>query len=147
MKKVLLCPPTYYEVVYEINPWMDVTKKVDHAKVQEEYQKLKQTYQELGCEILEIEQEKGLPDMVYAANYGFPQDNIFIKSNFKFEQRKKEAELAKESLQKRGFTIKELPEDIVWEGQGDLLTVGGKYFLGFGKRTDYIAKKYLENYL
>ena len=147
MKKVLLCPPKYYDIEYEINPWMDVTKKVDHQKAKEEHQELKQVYQELGLEILEIPQEKGLPDMVYAANHGFPKGTMFIKSNYKFDQRKQEAAFAKAYFQKLGFVIKELPEYITWEGQGDLLMVGRQYVLGWGKRSDFAAKKYLSEYL
>ncbi len=147
MKKVLLCPPTFYNIEYEINPWMHVQNNVDHKKAQEEYLELKSAYQELGLELLEISQEKGLPDMVYAANFGYPKDNFFIKSNFKFDERKKEAELSKKYFENLGFEIKKLPENVVWEGQGDLLSVGGKYFLGWGKRSDYESKKYLSEIL
>lgn len=147
MKKVLLCPPAYYDIEYEINPWMDLNNKVDHDKVNEEYLKLKQIYSELNIEILEIQPEKGLPDMVYAANFGSIADNVFIKSNFKFEERKKEASLAKNYFQKLGLHIEELPEGIIWEGQGDLLKAGNTYFLGWGKRTELQAKKVLEEIL
>jgi N-dimethylarginine dimethylaminohydrolase len=147
MKKVLLCPPTYYDIDYEINPWMDVNNKVDRQKAQEEYQQLKQVYQEHGLEVLEIPQEFGLPDMVYAANFGFPQNNLFIKSNYKFDERKPESELAKKYFQNLGFAIKELPENIFWEGQGDFLKVGKKYLLGWGKRSMFESKKYLADIL
>lgn len=147
MKKVLLCPPTFYDVTYEINPWMHVENKVDHKRVQEEYAELKSVYSELGVAMLELPQEQGLPDMVYSANYGFPIGNIFIKSNYKFPQRKKEAELSKAYFEQLGFAIEELPESVHWEGQGDLLTIGGRYFLGWGKRSDKASKEYLEKIL
>ena len=147
LKKVLLCPPKYFTVKYEINPWMDIANKVDQQKVNEEYQELKKTYFDLGLEVLEIEQDKNLPDMVYAANFGFPENNIFIKANFKFDERKKEAELAKKYFIQLGFTVKELPANIDWEGQGDLLKIGNKYFIGWGERSDLEAKKYLTEFL
>lgn len=147
MKKVLLCPPTHFALEYQINPWMDLTKKIDRQKAFDEYNLLKQTYIDLGCEVLEIEQGKELPDMVFAANCGFPVKKTFIKANFKYKERKKEAELAKKYFEKLGFTIRELPKHISFEGQGDLFTIGGKYFLGWGKRTDFEAKKYLEDIL
>ena len=124
MNTLLLCPPTAYDIVYKINPWMDVTKKVDQQKVLKEYQELKNVYKELGCKILEIEQKEDLPDMVYVANYGFVKNKTFIKANFTFEQRKGEAELAKHYFQRQGYIIEELPETINWEGQGDLLEIG-----------------------
>jgi N-dimethylarginine dimethylaminohydrolase len=32
MKKVLLCPPTYFDVEYEINPWMHKEVRPDKKK-------------------------------------------------------------------------------------------------------------------
>src|SRR6185503_1242345 len=141
MKKILLCPPAHYDIEYVINPWMDTKNKVNSSKAEDAYTHLKQIYTDLGCEILEIAQKKGLPDMVYAANYGFPQSNLFIKSNYKYDERKDEAEAAKIYFKKLGFEIKELPQDIEFEGQGDLLVAGDKYLLGWVKRTDPEAKK------
>lgn len=147
MKKVLLCPPTHFDIEYEINPWMHVENKVEQAKVQVEFAALKKVYTDLEVEMLEIPQEKGLPDMVYAANYGSPTGSAFIKSNYKYNERKKEAELAKEYFKKLGFSILKLPEAIAFEGQGDLLTIRGEYFFGWGKRSDYEAKEYLHHFL
>lgn len=142
-----MCPPTYYDIEYEINPWMHIDNKVDHKKSMEEFEELKKVYKSLGVEILEIKQEKGLPDMVYAANFGFPKGKIFIRSNFKYKQRKGEANFAKEYFEKLGFDVKELPDDVSFEGQGDLLSINGKYFFGHGKRSDFEAKHYLEKFL
>ena len=147
MKTVLLCPPTFYDIEYEINPWMHVENKVDKRKVFEEYKNLKKIYQSLGLEVLEIEPVKGLPDMVYAANIGFPLGNKFVVSNFRFEQRRKEADFAKKYFENLGFEIITLPQDIYFEGQGDLLTIGGKFFLGWGKRSSRQAKNILNKKL
>lgn len=146
-KKLLLCPPTHYDIEYEINPWMHVENKVDQSSVHKEYEALKAAYQKLGIAFAEIEQAQGLPDMVYSANFGFPIGNIFIKSNYKFDERKKEADYAADYFEKQGFEVKSLPEEIAFEGQGDLLTVGGNFFYGWGKRSDIEAKPYLEELL
>lgn len=147
MKKVLLCSPTFYDIEYEINPWMHVEDKVDKDKVLKEYTALKDTYKSLGVEVLELEPVKGLPDMVYAANIGFVKDNLFVKSNFKFPQRQNESAYGKKYFEKLGFEIAEIPDNIPFEGQGDLLYANGKYFMGYGKRTSIDAKKYLEQFL
>lgn len=147
MKKVLLCPPTHYDIEYEINPWMHVENKVNKKKALEEYEKLKNTYKSLGVEVLEIEPVKGLPDMVYAANIGFPLGNNFALSNFRHEQRRKEADFAKEYFEDLGFKIIIFSENIYFEGQGDLLTAGRKYFLGWGKRSSKEAKNVLSKTL
>lgn len=145
MKRVLLCPPTHFDVEYEINPWMHMEIQPEAEGTLAAYDQLKQKFTGLGFEIHEIEQVKGLPDMVYTANVGNLFGNTFIKSNFKFDERKKEADYAAEYLHaKFGFTIAELPDHINYEGQGDLLTDGKRYFFGWGKRSDYLAKAELE---
>lgn len=147
MKKVLLCPPTYYDIEYEINPWMHTENKVEPLRAEDEYAALKKVYEKLGVEMLEIPPVEGLPDMTYVANAGFPIGNRFIKSNFKYAQRKKEADFAKIYFEKMDFQILTIPEHIPFEGQGDLLTMGGRYFFGWGKRSSREAKDFLDQVL
>jgi N-dimethylarginine dimethylaminohydrolase len=147
MKKILLCSPTFYDIEYEINPWMHIENKVDKKKVMDEYRQLRAAYKSLGASVLEINPVKGLPDMVYAANLGFPFGNKFALSNFRYPQRKEEAKYAREFFEKKGFEIVNFPDKIYFEGQGDLLTTGGKYFLGWGKRSSREAKDILSKML
>ena len=142
-----MCPPTHYDIKYEINPWMHTDNPINHEKATAEFAALKKTYGELGVEIIEISQAPNLPDMVYAANIGHPHGKMFVKSNFKYKERREEAEIGRKYFEQLGFAIKELPSDIIWEGQGDLLVAGDKYILGWGKRTMQEAKKYLSEYL
>jgi N-dimethylarginine dimethylaminohydrolase len=147
MKKILLCPPAFYDIEYIINPWMKVENKVNKEVVLKEYESLKNKYKSLGLDVLEIEPVSGLPDMVYAANFGFVKDNIFVKSNFKYPQRQEESIYSKKFFEKLGFKVAEMPEEITFEGQGDLLYSKGRYFMGYGKRSCLKAKKYIENFL
>lgn len=147
MKPVLMCPPTYFDIEYEINPWMHVENKVNREKVLSEYQTLKETYQKLGVEVLEIDPDPSLPDMVYTTNTGFPFGNSFIKSNFRFPQRRKEADLAKKYLENLGYKILTLPDNVYFEGEGDLLVAPGKYFMGFGKRSAREAADFISQML
>jgi N-dimethylarginine dimethylaminohydrolase len=96
MKKILLCPPTYYDIEYVINPWMNLERKADKPKVWAEYESLKAKYTELGQEFMEMEAQPGLPDMVYAANFGFAEGNKFVKANFMYPERRKESDFAEE---------------------------------------------------
>src|SRR5438270_3785043 len=128
MHKLLLCPPTYFDVTYEINPWMSTHNKVDSEKVSQEYKTLKKTYENLGAEIFEITQVPKLPDMVYATDFGIAVNNTFISANFKHDERKKEADLARSFFKKQDFKVKSLPENVYFEG-GDMLKVSNKYFL------------------
>jgi N-dimethylarginine dimethylaminohydrolase len=147
-KKVLICPPTYYDIRYSINPWMKVGEAIDRDKLQRTYEEIKRIYQNLGVEIHEITPDPELPDMCYSANYGLIKDNIFIPSNFRFPERAREAAIAAKYFQEKfGFEIKKLPENIYFEGQAELLPTDGIYFFGWGKRSSQEAKTYLEELL
>jgi N-dimethylarginine dimethylaminohydrolase len=148
MKKVLLCPPTHFDVEYEINPWMHKEVRPDKKKAMEAYTQIKAKYRELGVEVHEIPQVKGLPDMVYTANLGYLRNSTFIRANFKYEQRRKEADYAERFLEKH-FDVETvaLPEGVYFEGQGDLLSDGERFFFGWGKRSSKEAHAYLEDFL
>ena len=120
---------------------------VDKFRAFRQWNQLRQLYRSLGLSVHTMKQSEDLPDMVFAANFGFVLNNTFIKSNYKYDERKKEAEYGKRFFKEKGFGIYELPADVVFEGQGDLLKVGNTYFFGWGKRSDQKAKKYLEKVL
>jgi N-dimethylarginine dimethylaminohydrolase len=144
MKRILLCPPTYYDIDYEINPWMHLENKVVHEKALDSYNTLKDIYNKLPVEVYEIEPQKGLPDMIYSANFGHVESDTFVGSNFKFPVRRQETFFAEKYFKKEfGFKIQRPPENIFFEGQGDLLQTPSKYFLGWGKRSSRKAKDYL----
>lgn len=133
--KILMCPPIFFEVKYAINVWMDKDSVVDKAKAMREYQTLKEIYESLGVEVMEIEQEDGLPDMVYAANYGFLDGQKFVRANFFHPERRREAILAADYMKKNGYEVFELEDGLYFEGQGDMLKADEKYFCGYGFRT------------
>lgn len=148
MKKILLCPPKFYNIRYEINPWMHIENQVIQNKAETAYQELKSLYKKLGVEVFEIEPQPDLPDMVYTANCGEVCNGVFIKANFKFPERRRETIVTEEYFIKK-FNYKpfSLPQDIFFEGQGDLLHTSKNYFLGWGKRTMPEAKTYLQEVL
>lgn len=145
--KILLCPPTYYEIAYSINPWMNRNVKVQKSKVKTTYKNLKALYKKLGAEVYEVEPAAGLPDMVYAANFGFIKDDIFVPSTFKHKERRGEAKIAKKYFKDLGFKIHELPAEVHFEGQADLVLNTSAYFLGWGPRTNIRAKDYFQKLL
>lgn len=145
--KILVCPPTFYDISYSINPWMDVKDKVNKEQVARKYQELKDKFRELGAEVLEIKPDPNLPDMVYSANFGFIKDKTFIPSNFKNKERRGEATHAKKYFKKLGFKIKELPENVFFEGQADLILNHTAYFMAWGPRTSFEAKYEFEKFL
>ena len=76
-----MCPPRAFDVVYTINPWMDLNNKPDKALALKQWEDLYNTYIKLDIEVAVIEQDKNLPDMVFTANAGIVHNNTFICSN------------------------------------------------------------------
>ncbi len=144
---ILLCPPTHFDIEYEINPWMHVDNKVDKPAAMACYQELKNTYLSLGARVSEIHQTPGLPDMVYMADTGHAVDGTFIRANFRYPERRQEAFVVAEYMQReRGLETVTLPEGIFFEGHGDLI-VGDTYFMGYGKRSMIEAVPHLQKYI
>lgn len=127
--------------------------RVDPARAQEEYEQLVAVYKKLGLEVLVLPAEKDLPDMVYTANCGFVIDDIFIRANFRYPQRRREAICAEKFFATRHpshgktYQIHTLPEHIFFEGQGDMFYRDGKFFCGYGKRTMKEATAEIANIL
>ncbi len=147
MKKILMCPPEYYNIEYVINPWMKEGTKINRETAYYNYNLLKDSYKKSGMEVFEIKPVKGLPDMIYTANIGYAEGDIFIKANFKAPERRKESEFAVEFFENLNYKIHSLPEDILFEGEGDIIRSDSKYFIGYGERSSIKVKDLLENIL
>ena len=65
---ILMCPPKYYGIEYEINPWMDRTRVVDTRLAAKQWDTLHALILECGAQIELAEPVEGLPDMVFTAN-------------------------------------------------------------------------------
>ena len=104
-KRIIICPPTYFDIQYEINPWMNTAKKVDPSGALAAYTSLRNTYLSLPVELHEAVPEADLPDMVYAADWGYAENGVFIPANFRYAERRREANVAAELMQKKfGFS-------------------------------------------
>ncbi|HED08086.1 MAG TPA: hypothetical protein ENI57_08225 [Ignavibacteria bacterium] len=147
MKKILMCPPKYYNIEYVINPWMKTGTEIDRDAAYSNYNLLKESYELSGMEVLEIEPVEGSPDMIYTANLGYTEGNVFIKANFKAPERRKESEVAVNYFESLNYKIHTLPENILFEGEGDIIRSGTKYFIGYGERSSINAKEHLEKIL
>ena len=132
---VLLCPPTAFDVVYSINPWMR-GEAVDKKLAMAQWLKMKKAIQSWGVKIHLIDQEPDLPDMVFTANAGTVRGNKVVLSNFKFPQRQKETLAYEKWFQKAGYETHRLPKKNSFEGCGDTVVYKDKMFAGYGVRSD-----------
>jgi N-dimethylarginine dimethylaminohydrolase len=139
MHKLLLCPPDYYGIEYEINPWMDRTRQAVPVLARAQWRILHDTLQSLGCRISLIAPHRKLPDMVFTANAGLVAGHQFIRSNFRFRQRRGEAEHFEQWFREHGYEVAHLPEELFFEGEGDALVCGEVLFCGYRFRSDVRA--------
>ncbi|MFU0243641.1 amidinotransferase, partial [Streptomyces scabiei] len=56
-----MCRPTYFDVTYAINPWMDPDKPVDTDLAVEQWDALRRLYLEHGHTVDVIDPVEGLP--------------------------------------------------------------------------------------
>jgi len=132
-RTVLMCRPSYFTVVYRINPWMDPAIPTDTALAVHQWETLYQTYLDLGFDVKLVDPVDGLPDMVYAANGGFVLDGIAYGASFTHVQRQPEGPAYMRWFAANGFDVRE-PENVN-EGEGDFLLVGDVILAGTGFRS------------
>src|SRR5688572_28040533 len=65
---ILMCPPDYYGIHYEINPWMDMTLQAEHAVAVGQWQALYNHIQDADAQVSLLDPVEGLPDLVFTAN-------------------------------------------------------------------------------
>ena len=108
MRELLLCPPDYYGIEYEINPWMSVARGADTAIVQEQWKQLHATLSKLNKVHL-IPPQPRLPDMVFTANAGLTVGRRFIPSNFRHKERAGEQPFFAKWMEQHGYEVDWLP--------------------------------------
>src|SRR5947199_3658367 len=98
MRELLLCPPDYYGIEYEINPWMSRARGAETAVAKSQWEGLRQTLASLDSKIELVPPQPKLPDMVFTANAGLAVGKNFIPSNFRYPQRNGEATYVRHGL-------------------------------------------------
>ncbi|HEX3607719.1 MAG TPA: arginine deiminase-related protein [Candidatus Dormibacteraeota bacterium] len=133
---ILMCRPDHYGVEYEINPWMHVGTEVDGGMALAQWSALHTAYTLLGEEVILVDQQPGLPDMVFTANAAVVHAGEAVLSRFRHPERQGEEPYWQRALERLGITVHRLPDEVAFEGAGDALFVGERLFCGHGFRTD-----------
>ncbi|TPQ19325.1 dimethylargininase [Streptomyces sporangiiformans] len=142
----LMCRPTYFDVTYAINPWMNPDKPVDAALAAEQWDELRRLYLDHGHTVDLIDPVEGLPDMVFAANGATVVDDRVLVARFRHAERAAEAPAYQEWFTSRGYPEVHSAE-YVNEAEGDYMVVGRTILAGTGFRTDPRAHAELERAL
>ncbi len=143
-RRYLMCPPTYFDVVYCINPWMDPSKPVDQRLAYLQWQRIYDVFVELGHQVELVAPLPGLPDMVYSANGATVLDGRVLVARFRHEERDAESPAYLDWFGSRRFDVRQA--DCVNEGQGDFLAIGELLLAGRGFRSVRASHTETETY-
>lgn len=138
-RRYLMCPPQYFGVLYEINPWMSTRVVVDPDKARGEWEALVTTLEAAGATVERIEPVDGLPDLVFTANAGIVHRRQFVAANFSHPERQGETAHDVAWFAAADYAVAQLPDAIRHEGAGDALPFGGVLLSGYRFRSDVRA--------
>jgi N-dimethylarginine dimethylaminohydrolase len=141
--RILMCPPDYYGIEYEINPWMSRSRGAKSELARQQWQRLHDTLVDLGVRVELLKPRQGLPDLVFTANAGVIFKNRFFSARFRHEERAKESPVNDEWFAAHGFTVEHFPEGQYHEGAGDALFCGDILFAGYRFRSDVFGHTWL----
>ena len=137
----LMCPPDYFGVFYEINPWMHTQIAPDRDLAYEQWRNLVANIKQAGGTVLTMEPVHGLPDLVFTANAGLVDGRTFIPSKFKYPERQSEVIYNNEWFRAHDYEVAEFSSapNLYFEGCGDAFIVNGQLVAGYGFRTELAA--------
>jgi N-dimethylarginine dimethylaminohydrolase len=138
-----MCPPDYYGIEYEINPWMSREVGAEPGESRRQWLGLHDTLRELGVTIELLEPVPGLPDLVFTANAGLVYRETFISSRFRYGVRQGETPHFERWAREHGFDVVALPPASLFEGAGDALFCGETLYAGYRFRSDVQSHHWL----
>jgi N-dimethylarginine dimethylaminohydrolase len=143
MPRVLVCPPNYFDVVDQKNPYMSPARAIDRVKARSQWENLCSILQQNGCEIETIGPIDGLEDMVFAANQLFVGQKsglgkFVVPSRMVHASRQREVPYYIDWSRAHDYRVIEIDYgDDFLEGHGDLLwhPDGSRIYAGYGFRS------------
>jgi len=150
---ILMCPPDFYGIHYEINPWMDMSRQAEHAVATEQWNALYRQITQSGASVSLLASVPGLPDLVFTANAAMvfrrtedisPSTTdgrksslpMALLSRFRHRQRQGEEPYNRQWFAEHGFEVVDVPEGYDFEGAGDALFCGDTLYAGYRMRSD-----------
>ena len=133
-----MCPPTYFDVAYSINPWMDPSRQVDHDLAVRQWSGLVDAYRDTGHRVDFLEPLPGMPDMVFAANGATVVAGRALAARFANPEREAEAAVHAAWHRRNGILYGggEVQQPVaVNEAEGDFAVLSKRIVAGHGFRT------------
>ena len=144
LPEFLMCRPAYYRIAYVINPWMSLERQANNKRAIQQWERLYAVLaKELKVKIRLLPPHRSVPDLVFTANAGLVRNKLFIRSNFRFPQRKKEQPYITRYFRQSKYRVTVLNPLYGFEGEGDALWVRDTLVFGFHFRSDAPAHQEL----
>jgi N-dimethylarginine dimethylaminohydrolase len=140
---ILMCPPDFYGIEYEINPWMHRDQPSDSVRAREQWQGLHELLLSLNVDVQLLEPVKGLPDLVFTANAGLMWHDVVFLAAFRHPARQGETPVDRDWFAAHGYEPRALPDGLFFEGAGDALFCGDTLYAGYMIRSDANAMHWL----
>ena len=122
MTRLLVCPPEYYRIAYVINSWMRLEVAVDPLSARLQWNNLMAVLEkDCSASLEQMAPAPEVPDLVFTANAGAMAGRTAVLSRFRFPERQPEEDYYRRWFLTHGYHVEQLPEDIPFEGAGDLL--------------------------
>jgi N-dimethylarginine dimethylaminohydrolase len=131
----LMCPPTYFEVRYSINSWMDPGRPVDQFRALAQWQWLVEAFLDHSHKVDLVDPVPGLPDMVFAANAATVVGGRVLVARFRNRERAPETPAFLEWFRTHGHPDARVAS-MINEGEGDHLVTRDRILAGRGFRTE-----------
>jgi N-dimethylarginine dimethylaminohydrolase len=146
-RRYLMCRPTYFDVTYSVNVWMEPQNPTDTSLAIQQWHALRSGLIDLGHAVELIDPLPGQPDMVFTANAAFVVGQRAIGTLFSHRFRDDETVAYADWLKQHGFDVR-MPH-FISEGEGDYLKIPGsdKAIAAYGIRTEISAHAELANWL
>lgn len=143
-KRIMMCPPNYYDVVTADNHYMEKHRgTVNKERAVQQWKQLKEHYRSLGCDVAIVPEQPDLPDMTFTANHGISLlrngKREIILSKMKNPNRQQELKFFDVWYRLNKYLVHHCsPAVTMFEGAGDAIWHPGKLLLwgGWGFRTD-----------
>jgi N-dimethylarginine dimethylaminohydrolase len=133
---ILMCPPDYYGIEYEINPWMSRARQSDRDVAAEQWRGLRKLLEHSGARVSTLTPVPGLPDLVFTANAALIFRDQAVLAHFRHPERQGEEAVDEAWFAAQGFRVRRPPERVYFEGAGDALFCGDTLFAGYRIRSD-----------
>jgi N-dimethylarginine dimethylaminohydrolase len=140
MSRLLVCPPDYFRIDYEINPWMHRSNVVQPESAVKQWHGLMEVLErDVGVIVERMTPVNGLPDLVFTANAGIVVGRKAVPSRFRYPERQREEAHFEGWFREHGYEVVTLEADMYFEGAGDLLGFSDGCFGGYRQRSEIRA--------